>query len=247
VPNAPLLVPQRDALEALLASTPVVDELAGRFASAGHELALVGGPVRDALLGRPGRDWDFATSAAPQTTEKLLRGWADTIWLMGQRFGTVGGRRGDVELEITTYRRDSYDPDTRKPDVDYGDSLEGDLFRRDFTVNAMALHVRDRRFVDPYGGLADLGRRALRTPGTPQQSFSDDPLRMLRAARFVAQLGFAPEPEVVAAMTDMGARIQIVSGERVREELVKLMCAGWRCWWTPAWPNRCCQRSQPCG
>jgi poly(A) polymerase len=225
VPNAPLLVPQRDALEALLASTPVVDELAGRFASAGHELALVGGPVRDALLGRPGRDWDFATSAAPQTTEKLLRGWADTIWLMGQRFGTVGGRRGDVELEITTYRRDSYDPDTRKPDVDYGDSLEGDLFRRDFTVNAMALHVRDRRFVDPYGGLADLGRRVLRTPGTPQQSFSDDPLRMLRAARFVAQLGFAPEPEVVAAMTDMGARIQIVSGERVREELVKLMCA----------------------
>ena len=223
MPEAPLSSAQRAALERLLASSPVVDELAARFAEAGHELALVGGPVRDALLGRSATDWDFATSASPEISEKLLRGWADAIWLMGQRFGTVGGRRGDVALEITTYRRDTYAADTRKPDVAYGDSLEGDLLRRDFTVNAMALHIRGRRFVDPYGGLADLRAGVLRTPSTPQQSFSDDPLRMLRAARFAAQLGFAPVPDVLAAVSDMAERIAIVSAERVRDELVKLV------------------------
>jgi poly(A) polymerase len=225
VPNPPLSSAQRAALERLLASSPAVDELATLFAEAGHELALVGGPVRDALLGRTAVDLDFATSAPPEISEKLLRGWTDAIWLMGQRFGTVGGRRGDVSLEITTYRRDTYAEDTRKPEVDYGDSLEGDLLRRDFTVNAMALHVRERRFVDPYGGLADLRRGVLRTPSTPQQSFSDDPLRMLRAARFAAQLGFDPVADVVAAVSDMAERIAIVSAERIRDELVKLLCS----------------------
>jgi len=225
VPDATLLPEQRDALERLLAATPVVDELADRFAAAGHELALVGGPVRDALLGRTGTDWDFATSATPEQTEKLLSGWVDAIWDVGRRFGTIGGRRADVGLEITTYRSDSYEADTRKPEVVYGDCLEGDLSRRDFTVNAMALHVRERRFVDPYGGLTDLAQGVLRTPGTPQQSFSDDPLRMMRAARFVAQLRFVPDAGVVAAMRDMAERIEIISAERVREELVKLVCA----------------------
>jgi poly(A) polymerase len=225
VPAAPLLPDQRDALERLLASTPVVDELAARFTDAGHELALVGGPVRDALLGRLGTDWDFATSATPEETEQLLRGWSDAIWDMGRRFGTIGGRKAGVDLEITTYRQDTYDPDSRKPDVAYGDSLEGDLSRRDFTVNAMALHVRERRFVDPYGGLADLGAGLLRTPSTPEQSFSDDPLRMMRAARFAAQLGFRPDEGVVAAMSAMAERITIISAERVRDELVKLLCA----------------------
>jgi poly(A) polymerase len=225
VPEASLQPAQSRALERLLASTPVVDELAGRFADEGHELALVGGPVRDALLGRPGTDWDFATSAPPEVTDKVLRGWADAIWDMGRRFGTIGGRKGGVDLEITTYRTDAYDPASRKPDVSYGDSLEGDLSRRDFTVNAMALHVRERRFVDPYGGRGDLERRLLRTPSTPQQSFSDDPLRMMRAARLAAQLGFTPDPTVVAAMTDMAGRIRIISAERVRDELVKLLCA----------------------
>ena len=225
MPEAPLQLEQRRALERLLASAPVIDELAGRFADEGHELALVGGPVRDALLGRPGTDWDFATSAPPEVTEKVLLGWAEAVWDMGRRFGTIGGRKDGVDLEITTYRTDTYDPASRKPDVNYGDSLEGDLSRRDFTVNAMALHVRERRFVDPYGGRADLERRLLRTPSTPQQSFSDDPLRMMRAARFVAQLGFEPDPAVVAAMTDMADRIGIISAERVRDELVKLLSA----------------------
>jgi poly(A) polymerase len=225
VPEALLQPAQREAIERLLASAPVVDALAARFADAGHELALVGGPVRDALLGRAGTDWDFATSAEPDVTEKVLSGWADAVWDMGRRFGTIGGRIDGVDLEITTYRQDTYDPGSRKPDVDYGDSLEGDLSRRDFTVNAMAVHIRERRFVDPYGGRTDLVRKVLRTPSTPEQSFSDDPLRMMRAARFAAQLGFRPVPDVVAAMTDMAQRIEIISAERVRDELVKLVCS----------------------
>jgi poly(A) polymerase len=204
---------------------PVTAELGSRFADAGEEIALVGGPVRDAMLGRLQNDLDFTTSARPEVTERLLKGWADAIWDMGRAFGTIGCRRGEWQVEITTYRSERYDRDSRKPNVDYGDTLEGDLGRRDFTVNAMAVSLPGREFVDPYGGVVDLAHRVLRTPGRPEDSFSDDPLRMMRAARFAAQLGFSVAPEVVEAMTAMADRIEIVSAERVRDELVKLVCA----------------------
>jgi len=204
---------------------PVIDELGELFSSAGHELALVGGPVRDAMLGRQHNDLDLTTSARPDATERLLKGWAEATWDMGRAFGTIGSRRGPWQVEITTYRSESYDPSSRKPDVDFGDSLGGDLGRRDFTVNAMAVRLPDRTLEDPYGGVVDLAHRVLRTPGRPEDSFSDDPLRMMRAARFAAQLGFTVAPEVVAAMTSMADRIAIISAERVRDELVKLVCA----------------------
>ena len=203
----------------------VIDELGARFAEAGEELALVGGPVRDAMLGRLQSDLDFTTSAHPDVTERLVSGWADAVWDMGRAFGTIGCRKGPWQVEITTYRSESYDPQSRKPEVDFGDSLEGDLGRRDLSVNSMAVRVPDREFVDPFGGIVDLAERVLRTPGTPEDSFSDDPLRMMRVARFAAQLGFAVAPEVVAAMTAMAGRIEIISAERVRDELVKLVCA----------------------
>ena len=201
----------------------LVDELGERFTAAGEQIALVGGPVRDAMLGRLHNDLDFTTSARPEVTEKVLGGWADAIWDMGRSFGTIGCRKGDWTVEITTYRSDAYDSTSRKPDVEYGDTLEGDLGRRDFTVNAMAMTLPGRALVDPYGGRADLARGVLRTPGTPEASFSDDPLRMLRAARFAAQLDFEVDPAVVAAMTNMADRIEIVSAERIRDELVKLL------------------------
>ena len=206
---------------------PVIDALGERFAAAGHELALVGGPVRDAMLGRLQTDLDFTTSARPAETERLLAGWADAVWDIGRAFGTIGCRKGPWQVEVTTYRAESYDPTSRKPDVDFGDSLAGDLGRRDFTVNAMALALPGRAFEDPYGGVVDLAARVLRTPGRPEDSFSDDPLRMMRAARFAAQLGFEVAPEVVAAMTAMAGRIEIISPERVRDELVKLVCGPW--------------------
>jgi poly(A) polymerase len=202
---------------------PVIDELGARFVSAGEDIALVGGPVRDALLGRLHQDLDFTTSARPETTERLLAGWADAIWDMGRSFGTIGCRKGEWQIEITTYRSDVYEPDSRKPEVAYGDTLVGDLGRRDFTVNAMAVTLPERSLEDPFGGREDVARRVLRTPGRPEDSFSDDPLRMMRAARFASQLGFTVDPAVVRAMTDMAARIEIVSAERVREELVKLL------------------------
>ncbi|HEX5917393.1 MAG TPA: CCA tRNA nucleotidyltransferase [Nocardioides sp.] len=203
----------------------VIDELGTLFADAGEELALVGGPVRDAMIGRLQNDLDFTTSARPDVTERLVAGWADAVWDMGRDFGTIGCRKGPWQVEITTYRSESYDPSSRKPDVDFGDSLEGDLGRRDFSVNAMAVRVPGREFVDPFGGIVDLAEQVLRTPGAPEDSFSDDPLRMMRAARFSAQLGFAVAPEVVEAMTAMAGRIEIISAERVRDELVKLVCA----------------------
>ncbi|MFC3763592.1 CCA tRNA nucleotidyltransferase [Tenggerimyces flavus] len=215
---------QRRAVLDFVRIAGVVDDLAQRFKSAGHELALVGGPVRDALLGRLGKDLDFTTSARPEQIEQLLAGWADAVWDIGRAFGTIGARKGDWVVEITTYRADSYDPDSRKPAVAYGDSLEGDLLRRDFAVNAMALVLPEKKVVDPFSGLADLTAKVLRTPGLPADSFSDDPLRMMRAARFASQLGFTVAPEVVAAMTDMADRIKIVSAERVKDEIVKLVC-----------------------
>ncbi|MGH8835702.1 MAG: CCA tRNA nucleotidyltransferase [Actinomycetes bacterium] len=204
---------------------PVADELGRRCAGAGHELALVGGSVRDARLGRLGQDLDFATDARPEEVLALVKGWADAWWEVGIAFGTVGARKGDVVVEVTTYRDEVYRSDSRKPEVSYGRSLDEDLRRRDLTVNAMAVTVPGKEFVDPFGGLADLAAGLLRTPGRPEDSFDDDPLRMLRVARFAAQLGFAVDPAVEAAMTAMAERIDIVSAERVRDELAKLVCA----------------------
>ncbi|MEV0400636.1 CCA tRNA nucleotidyltransferase [Actinoallomurus sp. NPDC050550] len=203
--------------------TPLADEIGRRFAAAGHELALVGGPVRDALLGRPVNDIDFATDAHPDRVLEIVKGWADAVWTIGIEYGTIGLRKGDLQLEITTYRSESYDRDSRKPEVTYGTSLEGDLARRDFAVNAMAARLPGHEFVDPFGGLHDLKLKVIRTPGRPEDSFGDDPLRMLRAARFAAQLGFSVAPETVAAMKAMADRIEIVSAERIRDELSKLL------------------------
>jgi poly(A) polymerase len=216
---------QQRVTEELDRLAPVLDSLGRRFADAGEQIALVGGPVRDALLGREVADLDLTTSARPEVTERLLKGWAEATWDIGRAFGTIGARHGDWQVEITTYRSEVYEPDSRKPSVDYGDSIDGDLRRRDFTVNAMAIELPSRAFIDPYGGIVDLANGVLRTPGTPEESFSDDPLRMMRAARFAAQLGFAVDESVVAAMTAMAERITIVSAERVRDELVKLICA----------------------
>lgn len=220
-----LAVAQARALRRLISLGSLPTELGERFDAAGHELALVGGWVRDALLDRGDDDLDLATSARPEQTLELLSGWADTVWTVGQAFGTIAARKGSRTIEITTYRSESYDLGSRKPDVSYGDSLAGDLRRRDFTVNAMAVRLPRPDFVDPFGGLADLTTGVLRTPGTPQESFSDDPLRMMRAARFAAQLSFTVDPAVVEAMTDMAERIGIVSAERVRDELSRLLLA----------------------
>ena len=208
---------------------PEAMELGEMFAAEGFELALVGGPVRDLLLHRRSHDLDFCTSARPEQFEPILRKFGrDGFWDMGRKFGTLGAmrRRADgteVQVEVTTYRTDAYNPDSRKPEVAYGDTLEGDLSRRDFTVNAMALRVPELEFVDPFGGANDLAKGVLRTPVDPRQSFDDDPLRMMRAVRFVAQLGFSIEPETAEAMYDMTDRIRIVSAERVRDELVKTL------------------------
>jgi poly(A) polymerase len=207
----------------LLRVAPVVEEVGRRFGQAGHEIAIVGGSVRDALLGRLGNDLDFATSARPDQIDRLLRGWTDARWDMGRDFGTLGARVGDWHLEITTYRSEIYDPTSRKPVVQYGDSLVGDLSRRDFTANAMAVSLPAQELVDPFGGLDDIAARVLRTPGTPESAFTDDPLRMMRAARFAAQLGFVVTPDVVAAMRAMSERLSIISAERIRDELVKLV------------------------
>ncbi|WP_455358442.1 CCA tRNA nucleotidyltransferase [Streptomyces sp. SYSU K21746] len=223
---------QRRAVSELLRVSPVADDLARRFRDAGFSLALVGGSVRDALLGRLGNDLDFTTDARPEDVLKIVRPWADSVWDVGIAFGTVGCQKaaGDeggadrfFQIEVTTYRSEAYDRTSRKPEVSYGDSIEQDLIRRDFTVNAMAVALPEKEFIDPHGGLGDLAARVLRTPGTPEESFSDDPLRMMRAARFAAQLDFEVAPEVVEAMTSMAERIEIVSAERVRDEFNKLL------------------------
>ena len=223
--SAPLPELMRQATAHLAPVVPLLAELGGLFAAAGHELALVGGPVRDAFLGRVSPDLDFTTSAAPDQTLVILRPWAEAHWDIGREFGTIGARRGGHTVEVTTYRADAYDGETRKPVVAFGDNLEDDLVRRDFTVNAMALRLPSMEFVDPYGGLGDLAARRLRTPGAPELSFGDDPLRMMRACRFVAQLGVDVAPEVRAAMVQMAPSIGIVSAERVRDELTKLLLA----------------------
>ncbi len=211
---------------------PILDRvrpLAERFDGAGHRLYLVGGIVRDLVLGRPlSGDIDLTTDARPEVTAALARGWADAVWDQGARFGTIGLKQGDVTFEVTTHRAEAYVPDSRKPDVSFANDVEADLSRRDFTVNAMALRITGApgeapELIDPHGGVADLAAGVLRTPLAPEVSFSDDPLRMLRAARFIAGYGLHPEPDLLAAVTKLAARLEIVSAERVRDELCKLL------------------------
>ncbi len=202
---------------------PLLDRLGALFEAAGFELALVGGPVRDAILGRVAPDLDFTTNADPDQILKILKPIASATWDIGRAFGTIAAQIGDEKVEITTYRADSYDATTRKPTVEFGDNLEDDLVRRDFTVNAMALRLPSRTFVDPHSGLRDLLFSTLKTPSKPEISFSDDPLRMMRAARFASQLGFEIEPDTFDAMVSMRERISIISMERVRDELSKLL------------------------
>ncbi len=211
------------ALARLRADLPVLDAIGPLFGDRGWEVDLVGGSVRDAILGRPVVDLDFATDARPEQVVTLLRGWADAVWDVGARFGTIGAEKDGLRLEFTTYRSDTYDRDSRKPEVAYGGTLLTDLGRRDFTVNAMALRLSDGAFIDPFDGLVDLALKRLRTPGSPYDSFSDDPLRMLRGARFTSQLGMTVDPEAVDAMVNMAGRLDVISAERIRDELVKLI------------------------
>jgi poly(A) polymerase len=213
----------RGAVARLAPVLPLLTELGERFAARGHEIALVGGPVRDAFLGRVSPDLDFTTDARPDDILQVVKGWADTHWDIGREFGTIGMRKGSHVLEVTTYRADTYDRTSRKPEVMFGDTLEGDLVRRDFAVNAMAIRLPSLEFVDVHGGLPDLVSRRLMTPATPEESFADDPLRMMRAARFAAQLGFDVAPEVRAAMTAQAETLSMISAERIRDELVKLV------------------------
>ncbi|MDQ3538872.1 MAG: CCA tRNA nucleotidyltransferase [Actinomycetota bacterium] len=212
-------------LARLLASYPVADELGRRFADAGHELYLVGGTVRDAFLDRAHDDLDFATSAAPSQTKRLMQDWADAVWLPGERFGTISAARNGWKLEITTFRADRYSAGSRHPDVRFAGDITADLSRRDFTCNAMAVRLSDHRFVDPFGGLADLRSRVLRTPLAPEDSFSDDPLRLVRLARFAAVLDAEPDDATRKAATAMAGHLDEISRERIRAELDKLICA----------------------
>jgi poly(A) polymerase len=206
-----------------LAEAPHIARLSRAFEQAGHELALVGGPVRDAFLGRDLHDLDFTTDATPDRILELVKPLADAHWDIGRAFGTIGARIDGHTVEVTTYRSDSYDGESRKPAVEFGDSLEGDLLRRDFTVNAMALRLPGQVLVDPSGGLEDLMAHRLSTPGPPEVSFGDDPLRMMRAARFTSQLGFTISMPAAEAMSAMAERISIISVERVSDELSKLL------------------------
>jgi poly(A) polymerase len=217
-------IPER--LRPLLAPESPLQDLARRFADAGHRLHLVGGSVRDALLGvaNPDADHDLTTDARPDAILELVRPWADHVWLQGQAFGTIGAARGDMKVEITTFRAEVYRSDSRKPVVTFSDSLETDLSRRDFTVNAMAISLPEPELADPYGGLDDLLiHKRLRTPLDPEVSFLDDPLRMLRAARFTAGIGLEPDPALVVAATELAGRLEVVSAERIRDELSKLL------------------------
>jgi poly(A) polymerase len=222
--------PTRPDAGALLEVPPIATELGERFRLAGYELYLVGGVVRDLLLGRerPEAEWDldFATDALPRESTKILRGWADRQYLVGVRYGTVGARKADRRLEITTFREEVYAEEHRKPAVTFGKDVHTDLSRRDFTINAMAVRVPEGEFVDPFGGVKDLAARRLDTPLDPEVSFSDDPLRMVRAARFASQLDVTPSPRVAEAIGRMHGRLSIVSAERISDELSKLLLGG---------------------
>jgi poly(A) polymerase len=212
--------------ERFLPYVEATEELARRFAGAGKTLFLVGGSVRDALFpgaADKGSDFDLTTDARPDEIERLVRGWADDVWTQGARFGTIGARKGSRVYEITTHRAEAYVPDSRKPEVTFGDDIEVDLSRRDFTINALALRLPDMELIDPFDGLGDLAAGRLRTPLDPEVSFADDPLRMLRAARFAARFSLEPDPALVDAVRHMHGRLSIVSAERIRDELDKMI------------------------
>ncbi len=213
------------AITALSKQAPAATDLAKQFKAAGFKLALVGGPVRDAILGRLGNDLDFTTDALPKQSEKILEKWADSVWDIGAAFGTVAGKKGEITVEITTYRSESYDPSSRKPDVEFGKSIEADLARRDFTINAMALELTSEQptFIDLFNGVTDLQNKLIKTPGKPEDSFTDDPLRMMRAARFMSQLNFAVDPGIITAIKNMSSRLEIISAERIRDEFTKII------------------------
>lgn len=217
------MIPER--LEFLTSPELPPMQLAELFSDAGEEVYLVGGSVRDAFLGRPLEDFDFATSARPERIASLLEGWADVVFEVGAAFGTVAARKSGHSIEITTFRKEIYRDDSRKPHVTYSNDIETDLSRRDFTVNAIALSLDDFEAVDPHGGLIDLAARSLRTPLDPKISFGDDPLRMLRLFRFKAMLGFEPDPDAIEAVSEMADRLEIISAERIRDELSKLLVA----------------------
>ena len=223
--STPREIAAQIASSTLLEKAPIATSLARAFSAEGFTLALVGGPVRDAILGRLGNDLDFTTNARPDKTKKILDKWADSTWDTGAAFGTIAGKKGEITVEVTTYRSEKYDPNSRNPEVNFGDSIDGDLSRRDFTVNALALELTTEKpeFIDLFNGVEDLAKKVLRAPLDPDVLFSDDPLRMMRACRFVAQLGFTVDPLVIDSMKRMVDRIEIISAERVRDELTKLL------------------------
>jgi poly(A) polymerase len=210
-------------LSALGESADLLKELGEKFSKNGFEISLVGGPVRDAVLGKLVKDLDLTTNAKPEEIQKCLKGWADSIWDVGIKFGTVGAKVKDYVFEITTYRTEQYEDTSRKPSVEFGKTLEEDLARRDFTINAMALRLPSFELVDIYNGLTDLNNKILRTPLDAQISFSEDPLRMLRAARFMSKLGLKPQADLVEAMKILAERLKIVSMERINDEFNKLL------------------------
>ena len=213
------------AITTLSKQAPAATDLAKQFKAAGFKLALVGGPVRDAILGRLGNDLDFTTDALPKQSEKILEKWADSVWDIGAAFGTVAGKKGEITVEITTYRSENYEKDSRKPSVEFGENIEGDLSRRDFTINAMALELTtdEPTFIDLFNGVDDLENKIIKTPGKPSDSFTDDPLRMMRAARFMSQLNFTIDESVLVAIKEMAHRLSIISSERVRDEFIKII------------------------
>jgi poly(A) polymerase len=213
------------AITTLTKQAPAATSLATAFKAAGFKLALVGGPVRDAILGRLGNDLDFTTNAHPKESEKILNKWADSVWDIGAAFGTVAGKKDEITVEITTYRSENYQKDSRKPVVEFGENIEGDLSRRDFTINAMALELTtdEPTFIDLFNGVEDLQNKVIKTPGKPEDSFTDDPLRMMRAARFISQLNFTIDQSVITAIKEMAHRLSIISSERVRDEFIKII------------------------
>ena len=213
------------AITTLTKQAPAATSLATAFKAAGFKLALVGGPVRDAILGRLGNDLDFTTNAHPKESEKILNKWADSVWDIGAAFGTVAGKKDEITVEITTYRSENYQKDSRKPVVEFGENIEGDLSRRDFTINAMALELTtdEPTFIDLFNGVEDLQNKVIKTPGKPEDSFTDDPLRMMRAARFMSQLNFTIDQSVITAIKAMAHRLSIISSERVRDEFIKII------------------------
>ncbi len=223
--ETPVTAASEIAISALRERAPQAIDLAARFKNSGFKLALVGGSVRDILLNRLGNDLDFTTDARPEDIKKIIKGFVEDIWEIGAKFGTIGARKDEIVFEITTYRSEIYLSNSRKPEVKFGDSIEVDLLRRDFTVNAMAIELSTQTptFIDPHNGVRDLLTKTLKTPGSPELSFGDDPLRMLRAARFAAQLGFTIAPELLASMTEMAGRLEIISAERIRDEFIKIV------------------------